>query len=156
MHTAAPLTIRPLRAEELDPLLALYRHLHAADTPLPARDTIEAVWQSMQANPLLHNLGGFVGDTLVCACLLSIVPNLTRSCQPWGQIENVVTHGEYRRRGYAHALLQAAQTLAWQHGCYKLMLLTGRKDEATLRFYESAGFDRHTKQAFYAANPQLG
>jgi hypothetical protein len=30
------------------------------------------------------------------------------------------------------------------------MLLTGRKDQATLRFYEQAGFDRHGKQAFVA------
>lgn len=35
-------------------------------------------------------------------------------------------------------------------GQYKVMLLTGRKDEGTFKFYESAGFDRHTKQAFVA------
>ena len=34
--------------------------------------------------------------------------------------------------------------------CYKVMLLTGRKDESTFRFYESAGFDRNAKQAFVA------
>ena len=31
--------------------------------------------------------------------------------------------------------------------------MTGRKDEATLRFYEGAGFDRHGKQAFVARPP---
>jgi hypothetical protein len=30
------------------------------------------------------------------------------------------------------------------------MLMTGRKDEATLRFYEGAGFKRHVKEAFIA------
>ncbi|MBK6004527.1 hypothetical protein JJB11_00365 [Ramlibacter ginsenosidimutans] len=35
-------------------------------------------------------------------------------------------------------------------GCYKVMLQTGRLDEGTFRFYESAGFDRHGKQAFIA------
>jgi len=39
---------------------------------------------------------------------------------------------------------------AWVEGCYKVMLLTGRKDEAISRFYESAGFDRPAKQAFVA------
>ena len=39
-------------------------------------------------------------------------------------------------------------TYAWSRNCYKVMLLTGRKNEATYRFYESAGFDRHAKQAF--------
>jgi hypothetical protein len=34
----------------------------------------------------------------------------------------------------------------------KVTLLTGRKDEGTLRLYQQAGFDRHEKQAF-AAKP---
>jgi hypothetical protein len=37
---------------------------------------------------------------------------------------------------------------------YKVMLLTGRKDEGTYRFYESAGFDRYSKQAFLAKLPK--
>ena len=39
---------------------------------------------------------------------------------------------------------------AWAAHCYKVMLLTGRKDEATFRFYESVGFDRNGKQGFIA------
>jgi GNAT superfamily N-acetyltransferase len=65
-------------------------------------------------------------------------------------IENVVTHAGYRRRGYAKALLTKALADAWAVQCYKVMLLTGRKDEATFRFYEAAGFDRNAKQAFVA------
>jgi hypothetical protein len=42
---------------------------------------------------------------------------------------------------------------AWSQGCYKVMLMTGRKDEATFRFYESAGFSRDGKQAFIAKAP---
>ncbi|WP_353888111.1 hypothetical protein [uncultured Acidovorax sp.] len=43
---------------------------------------------------------------------------------------------------------------AWQARCYKVMLMTGRKDEKTLRFYEQSGFERHGKQAFVARPPQ--
>jgi hypothetical protein len=46
--------------------------------------------------------------------------------------------------------LGCALSVAWRQHCYKVMLLTGRKDEGTLRFYEQAGFDRHEKQAFVA------
>ena len=46
------------------------------------------------------------------------------------------------------------EALAWRERCYKVMLMTGRKDEHTLRFYEQAGFDRHGKQAFVAKPPQ--
>jgi hypothetical protein len=44
----------------------------------------------------------------------------------------------------------AALKHAWDRNCYKVMLLTGRKNEGIYRFYESAGFDRHAKQAFLA------
>ncbi|MDM0009985.1 transposase [Variovorax sp. J22G73] len=37
---------------------------------------------------------------------------------------------------------------------YKVMLMTGRKDEATFRFYEAAGFNRDDKQAFIAKAPR--
>lgn len=50
----------------------------------------------------------------------------------------------------AKSLLKHTLEQAWQAGCYKVMLLTGRKDEATLGFYESAGFDPNDKQAFVA------
>ena len=145
------LSIRTLVESELDALLALYRYLHEADAPLPARAEVEAVWREMLGNPRITVLGGFVGEALVCACVLSLTPNLTRGCRPYALIENVVTHPDFRRQGYGRALLEAAKARAWAAGCYKAMLLTGRKEASILDFYESAGFDRHTKQAFYAA-----
>ncbi len=94
--------------------------------------------------------GGFIGGEMVSCCALSIIPNLTRGCRPYGVIENVVTHPAYRRKGYGTALLETALSDTWAAGCYKVMLLTGRKDKATLRFYQSVGFDPNDKQAFIA------
>ena len=147
------LSIRALAHGDLDALLALYAELNPNDAPLPAREAVLASWQTILDDPKLHCLGGFVGTELACTCLLAIIPNLTRACRPYGLIENVVTTARHRRQGHARTLLRHAQALAWQQGCYKLMLLTGRKDDATLRFYESAGFDRHTKQGFYVSAP---
>ena len=87
---------------------------------------------------------------LVSTCNLTIVPNLTRSAQPYGLIENVVTHPEYRKRGIGTQVLQYALNIAWKQGCYKVMLLTGSKRESTLRFYEQAGFVRGEKTGFVA------
>lgn len=85
-------------------------------------------------------------------CTLVIVPNLTRGARPYGLIENVVTDVGQRGRGLARALLKAAIATAWQQGCYKVMLMTGRSDEATLRFYERSGFHRG-KTAFHINRP---
>lgn len=144
------ITIRALTAAELDDLLELNHHLHTSDTPLPEREQVEACWREISTNPCLRYFGVFVDHRLVASCTLAIIPNLTRGCRPYGLIENVVTHTDFRRNGYGKAVLRHALEYAWQQNCYKVMLLTGRKNEATYAFYEAAGFDRQAKQAFLA------
>ncbi len=142
--------IRAIERQELDALLGLYAHLHRHDEPLPARSAVELVWTEALANPRCRYFGGYDGECLVSSCTITVIPNLTRGCRPYGVVENVVTHADYRRRGWGRALLARALDFAWSQGCHKVMLFTGRQDEATLRFYEKAGFDRHSKQAFVA------
>lgn len=142
--------IREIESSELDQLLGLYEDLHVSDAPLPARSEVETVWASFRDNKAFKCFGGFISGTLISSCTLVIVPNLTRGCRPYAFIENVVTHARQRGKGYGRAVLHHALGYAWEADCYKVMLMTGRKDEATYAFYESAGFDRHTKQAFIA------
>jgi GNAT superfamily N-acetyltransferase len=153
-HPAHVIDIRPIPPNDLNELLALYAHLHQSDEPLPEPSIVQAVWQELMANPRYKYFGRYVGTTLISSCTITIVPNLTRGCKPYGVIENVVTHKSYRDQGHGKAVLAYALSHAWSVGCYKVMLLTGRKDEATFQFYESAGFDRHAKQAF-VANPAV-
>ena len=144
------LQIRTIRPDELPALLRLYEHLHAADESLPNAATITQVWDELCNDPKLHCLVVEANNALVASCILAIIPNLTRGARPYGLIENVVTHTEYRRQGIGAALLQHALAVAWQHDCYKVMLLTGRKDESVLRFYEKAGFRQGVKTGFIA------
>lgn len=145
--------IRKIQESELDQLLSLYRHLHEDESPPPARERILSVWKEIKANPNLNYIGAFDDENLVSSCTLTIIPNLTRSCRSYGLIENVVTHPTYRRRGIGKRVLSEALKYAWSSKCYKVMLMTGRKDDGTYRFYESAGFDRNSKEAFIAKNP---
>ncbi len=142
--------IREIKEGELKELLDLYSHLHSADDPLPEKEFVNALWKEIQTNPDLLYFGLYVDGRLVSSCTISILPNLTRGCRPYGVIENVVTHKDFRRKGYGRAILRHALDYAWSRNCYKVMLQTGRKDEGTFRFYESAGFDRQAKQAFLA------
>jgi len=70
---------------------------------------------------------------LLASCYLNIIPNLTRNLRPYAVIENVITDAGHRRQGIGRTVLQHAMTLAWQRGCYNVMLLTGAKDEGTLK-----------------------
>ena len=143
-------TIRPIRADELPVLLSLYRHLHPGDPELSISTDIERLWQRILADPQLRYLVAEVSGRVASTCTLTVIPNLTRGARPYGVIENVVTHPDFRQRGIGTQILQAALALAWEQDCYKVMLLTGRKEEATLRFYQQAGFEAGVKTGFVA------
>ena len=133
------MNIRELRAEDLAPLLGLYTHLHAHDDPLLPASEVQAVWAEALANPRIRYFGGWDEGQLVSSCTLTVIPNLTRACRPYGVIENVVAHTVHRGDGWGRALLQHALAHAWRERCYKVMLMTGRKDENTLRFSNAHG-----------------
>jgi GNAT superfamily N-acetyltransferase len=142
------LEIRELGEADLDALLALYQHLHAQDDPLPARPEVEALWSRVCASPDHVYQGGFLDGELVASCCAAIVPNFTRGARPYAVVENVVTQGNLRGRGYGSAVLQALLSSCWDRSCYKVMLLSGAQRDDAHRFYEANGFDRHAKQGF--------
>lgn len=107
--------IREVQLHEL-PML-LYAHLHEQDDPLPPLETVEAVWVEALANPRIKYFGGFSPGTLVSSCTLTVIPNLTRACRPYGLIENVVTHAAYRGQGWGKAVLRQALGEAWRQRC---------------------------------------
>lgn len=148
------MNVRDIGAHELDALLRLYAHLHVQDEPLPDRVAVESVWTEVLANSRCRYFGGYDGVELVSSCTITVIPNLTRGCRPYGLIENVVTHAEHRNQGWGKAILARALEFAWSQQCYKVMLLTGRKSESTLRFYEKAGFDPDGKRGFVAWAPR--
>ena len=144
-------SIRPATQADLPALLALYRHLNA-DDPEIAPDIAAERFAEITAQPGMTVLIGLSGEALTASVTLVVIPNLTRSGTPYALIENVVTHADYRKRGHARALIRHAFASAWRQGCYKVMLLTGSKDPATLAFYEGCGF-RQDKTGFQIRRP---
>lgn len=122
-------------------LLALYRHLHPADPALTPDDAV-AIWRQQRLYRGSEVFVGVADGNVVATCTLVVIPNLTRGGMPYGLIENVVTAPAHRRRGHGQAVLRHAVESAWRAGCFKVMLMTGAKDPATLRFYENAGFEQ--------------
>ena len=89
-----------------------------------------------------------VEGKIISSCVCVIIPNLTRNVRPYAFVENVVTHADYRGKGYATECLDFAKQIAEQENCYKMMLLTGSKSQETLSFYEKAGYNSSDKTAF--------
>lgn len=142
-------TARPIREDELDELLDRYQMLNPDDPELDP-DEVADQWMEMVANENLEIVVVEHDGTLVATCLLSMTPNLSRNARPFGLVENVVTHENYRNRGFGNQCVEAALDVAEERGCYKVMLLTGSDKDWKYDFYESCGFDGDDKTGFVA------
>jgi len=144
------LNIREAAPGDAEALHELYM-CHLVPSP-PEEPQDMVAWANLlaefTANPGYHLLVGGLDGKLVSSVTVIVIKNLPRGLRPYAVIENVVTHGAFRNRGFAHALMEAASIIAKDAGCYKIMLMTGSKLESTLRFYERCGFNKNDKTAF--------
>ncbi|MCR5490408.1 MAG: GNAT family N-acetyltransferase [Oscillospiraceae bacterium] len=139
--------LREAAFDDLNALLELYLHLH--EDAVPAIDEhLKSTWDQIIGDPNHHIIVNEIDGKIVSSCVCVIIPNLTRGIRPYAFVENVVTSADYRCHGYARECLDYAKSIAVKENCYKMMLLTGSKNPATLRFYENAGYNSSDKTAF--------
>lgn len=139
--------LREAAFDDLNALLELYLHLH--EDAVPAIDEhLKSTWDQIIGDPNHHIIVNEIDGKIVSSCVCVIIPNLTRGIRPYAFVENVVTSADYRCHGYARECLDYAKSIAAKENCYKMMLLTGSKNPATLRFYENAGYNSSDKTAF--------
>ena len=138
--------VREAVKEDLDELLNLYLFLHEKNIPKKS-EYLENTWKTIIEDINHHIVVKEINGKIVSSCVCVIVPNLTRNIRPYALIENVVTNEEYRGKGYATECLNYAKEIAINNNCYKMMLLTGTKNENTLAFYKSAGYNSDDKIA---------
>src|SRR5690554_4704475 len=91
---------RLIRYDEVNRLLELYKHLNFEDEDLRDSKYIKHLWKDIYEDPNLYYIVVEENDILVSSCTIAIIKNLTRSGRPYGLVENVVTHENYRRKGY--------------------------------------------------------
>lgn len=139
--------VREIQYDERKELLELYLSLHEDSIPEQS-EALENVWNEILNDKNHHLLVNIIDGKIVSSCVCVIIPNLTRNLRPYAFVENVVTLENYRGRGYATECLNHAQKIAEANNCYKIMLLTGSKDEKTLSFYRNAGYNSADKTAF--------
>lgn len=139
--------LREASADDLHGILKLYTFLH--DNPLPEETPVlTSLWEKIERDRNHHIVVAEEDGSIVSSCVIVIIPNLTHHQRPYALVENVITHPSYRKRGLASACLDYARQIALKENCYKIMLLTGSKQESTLQFYERCGYNKNDKTAF--------
>lgn len=139
--------IREANKNDLKEILQLYLFLHETSVPEDS-EYLRRIWDEIINDENYHLIICEADGKIVASCVCVIIPNLTRNVRPYAFVENVVTHKEYRKKGYATACLNYAKQIAEENHCYKMMLLTGSKEESTLNFYRNAGYNSSDKTAF--------
>ena len=139
--------VREVYEYEINKVLELYLHLHEESVP-EMTEYLENTWNTIMQDKNHHIIVKEIDDKIVSSCVCVIIPNLTRNIRPYAFVENVVTHLDYRGKGYATECLNFAKEIAEKENCYKMMLLTGSKNEKTLNFYRNAGYNSTDKTAF--------
>ena len=143
--------IRLAQSNDYQQLIDLLRQLNPDDPP--ATEIEPGVFEEILASPNLQLIVAEDNNRLLGTCYLNLIPNMTRGGRPYALIENVVTDSGYRNRGIGKALLNHAVELSWQANCYKVMLMSGRTNDAVHAFYRSCGFDPDAKQAYIQRAP---
>lgn len=139
--------VREIAENELNELLKLYLYLHEETVPEMTAH-LKSTWDAVLQDENHHIIVKEADGRIVSSCVCVIIPNLTRNIRPYALIENVVTHVDYRGKGYATECLNYAKEIAQKADCYKMMLLTGSRQETTLTFYRNAGYNNTDKTAF--------
>ena len=139
--------IREANNNDLDEILQLYLFPHETEIPEDT-EQLRSAWEDIVHDKNHHMIVYEIDGRIIASCVCVIISNLSRNAHPYAFVENVVTHGDFRGLGYATACLNYAKEIARENNCYKIMLLTGSKEESTLRFYENAGYNSADKTAF--------
>lgn len=139
--------IREARGNDLKEILQLYLYLHEKSVPEES-EQLTKTWNHIVNDENHHLIICEENGKIMASCVCVIIPNLTRNVRPYAFVENVVPHKDYRKKGYATACLNYAKQIAEDNNCYKMMLLTGSKEEDTLNFYRNAGYNSSDKTAF--------
>ena len=132
--------VREANETDLQEILELYLYLHEESVP-EMSEHLTDTWSQIIQDTNHHLIVKTVNEKIVSSCVCVIIPNLTRNVRPYAFVENVVTHADYRGKGYATECLDYAKEIAERQNCYKMMLLTGSKDQKTLDFYKNAGYN---------------
>ena len=141
--------IRKIKKEEIFELIDLYFHYVQNDNlPVLTPEKINEIWSKIDSNPCINYFVLEIENKIVASCILTITPSFIRGGDGYGLIEHVVTHTDYRQRGFGKAIVNYSLDYAWKNGCTEVMLLSGSQNDRAHAMYEKIGFDKYRKSGF--------
>lgn len=138
------LILREATTDDLPQVLALYAQMSTNDDGVIDIDHAKSIFAQFARYPSYRLwLACDAQGRAIGSYALLVMHNLAHMGTPAAVVEDVVVHPQYRGRGIGRRMMEHAQALAREAGCYKLALSSNLQRDRAHAFYESLGFERH-------------
>jgi GNAT superfamily N-acetyltransferase len=135
--------IREATRSDLPAVLSLYAQPGLDDGKVLSVSDAERVFAEFSRYPNYRLFVACDGGEVVGTYALLIMHNLAHCGTPSAVVEDVVVVASHQGQGAGRFMMEHAQALAREAGCYKLALSSNRKRTGAHAFYESLGFVQH-------------
>jgi GNAT superfamily N-acetyltransferase len=93
---------------------------------------------------LVYDEGGEILGTLT----LNICLQALHGFRPYGVVENIIVHENYRSKNVGQKLLQYVEEYCKSIDCHRIMLLSNSKRQRAHQFFEREGYDGSVSKGF--------
>jgi GNAT superfamily N-acetyltransferase len=143
MSDRAPLHIRPVEANDLAGVLALYAQPDFDDGKVLSVDEAARLHAKFARYPDYTLYVAERDGHVVGSFALLVMDNLGHRGAPSAIVEDVVTDPSLQGQGIGRTMMHFAMEKCREKGCYKLALSSNARRERAHAFYEALGFARH-------------
>ncbi len=137
------ITLREANEGDLPAVLSLYGQLGQDDGSVLSPDAASCIYSKMKSYPDYGIHVALSEDRVIGTFALLIMDNLGHLGTPSAILEDVVVAEELRGHGIGKLMMEYANNLCRQKGCYKMSFSSNINREAAHSFYESLGFRKH-------------
>jgi GNAT superfamily N-acetyltransferase len=135
--------MREALESDLPGVLSLYVQLGQDDGSVLSLDTAASIYRKMKSYPDYKIHVALAEGRIIGTFALLVMDNLGHCGTPSAILEDVVVGEDLRGQGIGKQMMDYANSLCRQKGCYKMSFSSNINREAAHRFYEKLGFRKH-------------
>jgi GNAT superfamily N-acetyltransferase len=137
------LTLREADANDLPAILSLYAQLGEDDGSVLPLNQAHGIFARFANYPDYHLHLALHQDRVIGVFALLIMDNLGHLGAKSAVLEDVVVAQGARGQGIGKRMMEYANEICRQKGCYKMTFSSNMNRDPAHRFYESLGFRKH-------------
>ena len=132
MEGSNNILIRSVVESDMDAVIEI---LQSISDFKPSKSEYSNIWRSFDQQDHVCSLVAILDNTIVGYGSIAFETKIRGG--KMGHIEDIVSHGDFRKKGIGRAILDALYIIAQENGCYKVTL---QCEERNIEFYQKCGY----------------